>query len=84
LPAGIPLFLAQGTTDDIVAPDVTRAYMQRQCKAGGKVTMMWVPGVGHGFVARDSANAAVAWMMARFAEQPAPSDCGKMAQASAQ
>jgi hypothetical protein len=46
--------------------------------------MMWVPGVGHGFVARDSANAAVAWMMARFAEQPAPSDCGKMAQASTQ
>ena len=44
----IPLFLAQGTTDNIVRPDVTRAYMQRQCKAGGKVTMMWVPGVGHG------------------------------------
>jgi pimeloyl-ACP methyl ester carboxylesterase len=84
LPAGIPLFLAQGTTDDIVAPDVTRAYMQRQCKSGGKVTMMWVPGVGHGFVARDSANAAVAWMMDRLAGQPAPSDCGKMPQASAQ
>jgi pimeloyl-ACP methyl ester carboxylesterase len=84
LPSTIPLFLAQGTTDNIVAPDVTRAYMQRQCKAGGKVTMMWVPGVGHGFVARDSANAAVAWMMARFAGQPAPSDCGKAVQASAQ
>jgi predicted esterase len=80
----MPLFLAQGTTDTIVAPDVTRAYMQQQCKAGGKVTMMWVPGVGHGLVASDSANAAVAWMMARFAGQPAPSDCGKMAQASAQ
>jgi acetyl esterase/lipase len=84
LPVSYPLFLAQGTTDDIVAPDVTRAYMQRQCKAGGKVTMMWVPGVGHGFVARDSANAAVAWMMNRFAGQPAPNDCGKVAQASAQ
>jgi pimeloyl-ACP methyl ester carboxylesterase len=84
LPPGIPLFLAQGTTDDIVAPDVTRAYMQRQCKAGGKVTMMWVPDVGHGFIARDSANAAVAWMMNRFAGQPAPSDCGRMTQASAQ
>jgi pimeloyl-ACP methyl ester carboxylesterase len=84
LPAGIPLFLAQGTTDNVVASDVTRAYMQQQCKAGGDVTMMWVPGVGHGFVARDSANAAVAWMMNRFAGQPAPSDCGKMSQASAQ
>ena len=73
----IPLFLAQGTTDDIVRPDVTRAYMQRQCSAGGKVTMMWVPNVGHGLIARDSANAAVGWMMDRFAGRPAPSDCGK-------
>jgi pimeloyl-ACP methyl ester carboxylesterase len=84
LPASIPLFLAQGTTDTIVAPNVTRAYMQRQCRAGGKVTMMWVPGVGHGFVARDSANTAVAWMMDRFAGRPANSDCGKTTQASAQ
>jgi pimeloyl-ACP methyl ester carboxylesterase len=83
LPSTIPLFLAQGTTDDIVAPDVTRAYMERQCTAGGRVTMMWVPGVGHGLVAADSANAAVAWMMNRFASQPAPSDCGQAGQASA-
>ena len=41
----IPLFLAQGTADTIVRPEVTRGYMQRQCKAGGKVAMMWVPGV---------------------------------------
>ena len=73
----IPLFLAQGTTDNIVRPEVTRAYMQRQCMAGGKVAMMWVPGVGHGFVAKDSADAAVSWMMDRFAGRPAPSDCGK-------
>jgi pimeloyl-ACP methyl ester carboxylesterase len=81
----IPLFLAQGTTDTIVRPEVTRAYMQRQCKAGGKVAMKWVPNVGHGFVARDSADAAVAWMMDRFAGRPAPSDCGSAsADASAQ
>jgi pimeloyl-ACP methyl ester carboxylesterase len=84
LPATMPLFLAQGTTDDIVAPEVTRAYMERQCKAGGKVTMMWVSGVGHGLVARDSADAAVAWMMDRFAGRPANSDCGKMTQALVQ
>jgi pimeloyl-ACP methyl ester carboxylesterase len=73
----IPLFLAQGTTDNIVRPEVTRGYMQRQCNAGGKVTMMWVPGVGHGFVAKDSADAAVSWMMDRFAGRPVPNDCGK-------
>jgi pimeloyl-ACP methyl ester carboxylesterase len=81
----IPLFLAQGTTDTIVRPEVTRAYMQRQCKAGGKVAMKWVPNIGHGFVAKDSADAAVAWMMDRFAGRPAPSDCGSVsADASAQ
>jgi acetyl esterase/lipase len=77
LPPQIPLFLAQGTTDNIVRPEVTRAYMERQCKAGGNVAMMWVPNVGHGFVAKDSADAAVAWMMDRFAGRPVPSDCGK-------
>lgn len=73
----IPLFLAQGTTDNIVRPEVTRAYFQRQCEAGGKVAMMWVPGVGHGLIARDSADTAVSWMMDRFADRPVPSDCGK-------
>jgi alpha-beta hydrolase superfamily lysophospholipase len=77
LPSSIPLFLAQGTTDDIVRPEVTASYMQRQCRAGSKVRMMWVQGVGHGFVARDSADAAVSWMMDRFAGRPAPSDCGR-------
>jgi alpha-beta hydrolase superfamily lysophospholipase len=77
VPPEFPLFLAQGTTDDIVRPEVTRAYMQQQCKAGGKVTMKWLPGIGHGFVAADGADAAVGWMMDRFAGVPAPNDCGK-------
>jgi hypothetical protein len=51
--------------------------MQRQCRAGSKVRMMWVQGVGHGFVARDSADAAVSWMMDRFADRPVLSDCGR-------
>jgi pimeloyl-ACP methyl ester carboxylesterase len=84
LPPRIPLFLAQGTTDNLVLPEVTRAYMQRQCKTGGKVTMLWLPGVGHGLAAAKSADAAVDWMMDRFAGQAAPSDCGKVTQASDQ
>ncbi len=84
LPPRIPLFLAQGTADNLVRPEVTRAYLQRQCKAGGKVSMLWLPGVGHGFAGRDSADMAVAWMMDRFAGRPAPSDCGEAAEASAQ
>ncbi len=74
----IPLFLAQGANDNIVRPEVTRSYMQKQCKAGGKVAIIWVPGVGHGLVASASANAAVNWMMDRFAERLVPDDCGKL------
>lgn len=76
LPKTIPLFLAQGSADNLVQPAVTKAYFQRQCKAGGRVTMHLMPNVGHGFAGRDAANAAVAWMGERFAGNAAPSDCG--------
>jgi acetyl esterase/lipase len=76
LPAAIPVFLAQGSTDGLVRPAVTRAYMQRLCRAGSRVSMLVMPNVNHGFAGRDSAGAAVGWMADRFAGRPAPSDCG--------
>jgi acetyl esterase/lipase len=76
LPPGIPVFLAQGDADQLVRPAVTRAYMRLLCQAGSRVRMVVVPGVGHGFVARDSAAAAVAWMTDRFAATVPPNDCG--------
>ena len=75
LPPGIPVFLAQGDADQLVKPAVTRAYMRRLCQAGSRVRMVLLPGVGHGFVARDSAAAAVAWMTDRFAAVVPPNDC---------
>jgi acetyl esterase/lipase len=76
LPPAIPLFLAQGSADELVRPAVTDDYMTRLCKAGSKVRMLRLPGVGHGFAGRDSADAAAAWMAERFAGMAAPSDCG--------
>jgi hypothetical protein len=38
--------------------------------------MVWLPNEGHGFAGRDSADAAVDWMLGRFAGEPAPGDCG--------
>jgi acetyl esterase/lipase len=70
LPSAIPVFLAQGSTDGLVRPAVTRAYLQRLCRAGSRVR-----NVNHGFAGRDSARAAVGWMADRFAGDPAPSDC---------
>jgi alpha-beta hydrolase superfamily lysophospholipase len=75
LPRTIPVFLAQGSTDGLVRPQVTRAYMQRLCRPGSRVRMLVMPNVNHGFAGRDSAGAAVSWMADRFAGRPAPSDC---------
>jgi acetyl esterase/lipase len=76
LPSAIPVFLAQGSTDGLVRPAVTRAYMQRLCRAGSRVRMLVMPNVNHGFAGRDSASAAVGWMADRFAGRAAPNDCG--------
>jgi acetyl esterase/lipase len=76
LPPSIPVFLAQGSTDSLVRPQVTQDYMRHLCNAGSRVSLLMMPNVGHGFAGRDSANAAVAWIADRFAGNAAPSNCG--------
>jgi acetyl esterase/lipase len=75
LPPRIPVFLAQGGADELVRPQVTQDYMRRLCRAGSKVQMIVLPNANHGFIARDSAAAAVEWMTDRFVGFPPPSDC---------
>jgi hypothetical protein len=75
LPPDIPVFLAQGMIDKIIRPDVTRDYMGKLCKAGGKVRLMMLPNIGHGRAAQASTMAAVNWMTDRFAGETPPSDC---------
>lgn len=77
LPPSIPVFIAQGSTDALVRPQVTRSYVQRLCRAGNRVRFVLMPNVNHGFAGRDSAAAAVQWMTDRFAGRPAPNDCGQ-------
>jgi len=75
LPPAIPVFLAQGSTDGLVRPAVTHAYMQRLCRGGSKVRMFNMPNVNHGFAGRDAAGTAIDWLGERFAGRSAPSDC---------
>jgi acetyl esterase/lipase len=77
LPPQIPLFLAQGGADGLVRPQVTQNYMRRQCEAGSKVRMVFLPGINHGMIAHDAAATAVDWIADRFAGTPAPSDCAR-------
>lgn len=77
LPPDVPVFLAQGTNDPIIKPEVTQDYAAQLCKAGSKVRTLALPNVGHGWAGRAAAPYAVEWMTARFAGEPAPDDCGK-------
>jgi pimeloyl-ACP methyl ester carboxylesterase len=75
LPPEVPVFLAQGTIDQIIRPDVTKDYMSKLCKTGSKVKMMLLPNIGHGRAAQASTMAVVNWISDRVANEAAPNDC---------
>jgi acetyl esterase/lipase len=75
LPPEIPVFLAQGTDDVIIHPEVTQDYEARLCKAGSKVRMIVLPNIGHGRAAQASTSALLDWAADRFDGKPAPNDC---------
>ncbi|WP_295559302.1 alpha/beta fold hydrolase [uncultured Hyphomicrobium sp.] len=75
LPAGTPVFIAQGTADDLVRPAITKAYVSMLCRGGARVKVRMMQGVGHMWAGRDSADAAVQWLGERFRGSAAPSDC---------
>lgn len=76
-PAGAPVFIAQGTDDDIVRPEITRQFADHLCAQGTRVVLIALEGGSHSFAGEDSAEAAVSWMADRFARKRAPSDCRK-------
>ena len=76
-PAGAPVFIAQGTADQIVRPDITRRFANHLCLQGTRVHMIALKGVSHSYAGFDSALAAVRWMSDRFARRPAPSNCAR-------
>jgi acetyl esterase/lipase len=76
-PAGAPVFIAQGTADTTVHPEITKRFGEALCAQGVRVSFVELPGVTHTFAARDSAAAAINWMTDRFRGAPAPSDCAR-------
>ena len=75
LPAELPVFLAPGTSDRLVRPEVTEKYMRRLCRAGSSVRMLLMPNVSHGFAGYDSAVAAISSIGDRFAGASADNNC---------
>ena len=78
LPPGAPVFLAQNPNDAIVAPAVTQRFAKTLCAQGASVRYQVLAGAGHQTSGADSTQAALGWIAARFAGQPAPSDCARL------
>jgi acetyl esterase/lipase len=74
-PAGAPVFIAQGSADTTVDPQVTKRFAKALCTQGVRLSFVELPGVSHIFIARDAAPAAIRWMNDRFRGVPAPSSC---------
>ena len=74
-PAGAPVFIAQGSADTTVDPQVTKRFAKALCAQGVRVSFVELPGVSHVFAARDAAPTAIRWMNDRFRGVPAPSSC---------
>ena len=77
LPPEIPVFLAQGTDDDIIHPKVTQAYAASLCSAGSKVRLVLLPNIGHSRAAQASTQALLDWTSDRFGAKRAPDDCSR-------
>ena len=77
LPSDVPVFLAQGSADNLVRAQVTEAYARSLCRAGEAVRFYGLEGVGHAFIARDAAPEAVAWIADRFAGVAPPTTCAR-------
>jgi hypothetical protein len=75
LPPSLPIFIAQGDEDQTVRPQVTRDYAAKLCTNHSRLTLLWMPKVGHGAAAMKSTLTALRWIADRFAGQPPPDDC---------
>ncbi len=75
---GVPVLIAQNPRDVIVGPDVTRAFARQMCRNGVRLQYVTIVGAGHPSSAADSVKETLDWVDARFAQAPAPSNCGRI------
>lgn len=77
-PFGVPVFVAQGGDDDVVAPTVTEAFVDRACAGGEVVDLHTYASATHISVAAEDSpvdDPLVAWTEARFAAEAPETAC---------
>ena len=75
LPAYGPLLLVGGGDDILFTDAASRKIFQRFCSARARVQRNVSPGLGHDPVVYWSLRDQLNWIAARFAREPAPSNC---------
>ncbi len=75
LTAKMPVFIAQGTADEVVLAWPNAKVQDEWCAAGSAIDMLWMGGVTHMAAATTAGPEAVRWMADRFAGRPAPRTC---------
>jgi pimeloyl-ACP methyl ester carboxylesterase len=75
MPASMPVFIAQGTADEVVLDWPNAMIAQEWCRAGSTLAMLWMGDVNHEQAAHVSGPTAFQWIYQRFAGVPAQSTC---------
>lgn len=70
-----PIFITQGADDMLVRPDVTEVFAKRLCARGHIVEYRSYLGVGHVSAGPVVTPDVAAWIVDRFAGEPAPNTC---------
>lgn len=76
-----PVAILQGTADVTVLPPATDSLAGQLCAKGAQLAYRPVPGADHNGSMVAGEAAAQAWIAARFAGEPAASDCGRLPKA---
>jgi alpha-beta hydrolase superfamily lysophospholipase len=72
----VPVFLAQGSSDEVVHPSVTARFMRDLCKSGTPVSFVGISGGNHDASAIRGARHAAHWIAARFKGRKIKNSCG--------
>lgn len=75
---GAPLFIATGTADTLVSPQLVRSFARALCADRARVRFVEVAGGEHTTVTMRTADDMLAWIGGRFRRERAPSDCGRI------
>lgn len=77
-PSGIsdPMFIGQGTADNVVSPAVTQAWANNLCRTNSNVTFRSYPGLGHNTAGFVVVNDVIPWLANIFSGQKPSGNCG--------